>query len=75
VAVTVADEYQHRGAATLLLDQLVRLARRAGVREFVALLLEDNREMLKVLENSRLPLRQSFEGDLRRVVLILEHPT
>jgi len=75
VAVTVADEYQHRGAATLLLDQLVRLARCRGVREFVALVLEDNREMLKVFESSKLPLRQSFEGGVRRLVLSLEATT
>jgi RimJ/RimL family protein N-acetyltransferase len=75
VAVTVADEYQHRGAATLLLDQLVRLARCQGIRELVALVLGDNREMLKVLENSRLPLRQSLEGGVIRLVLSLEAAT
>jgi RimJ/RimL family protein N-acetyltransferase len=75
VAVTVADEYQHRGAATLLLDQLVRLARCQGIRELVALVLEGNREIVKVLENSKLPLRQSLEGGVRRLVLSLEAAT
>lgn len=75
VAVTVADEYQHRGAATLLLHELVRLARCQGVRELVALVLEGNREMLKLLENSRLPLRQSLEGGVIRLVLSLESAT
>jgi RimJ/RimL family protein N-acetyltransferase len=75
VAVTVADEYQHRGAATLLLDQLVRMARRQGVRELVAFVLEHNREIVKVLENSKLPLRQSCEGGVRRLVLNLEAAT
>jgi acetyltransferase len=72
VAFVVADEYQHRGAATLLLTLLVRLARTRGVRELVAHVLEENREMLAVLESSNLPLRQSFENGVRRVVLNLE---
>lgn len=65
----VADEYQHRGAATLLLHHLVDMARRGGVREFVALVLEDNRQMLEVFEHSNLPLRQSFEDGACRVAL------
>ncbi len=72
VAIVVADDYQHRGAATLLLQHLVHLARGLGIRELLALVLDENREMLEVLENSGLPLRQSLEGDIRRVVLSLE---
>lgn len=71
VAFVVADDYQHRGAATLLLRHLVRLALGLGIRELLALVLEDNREMLEVFENSGLPLRQSVEGGIRRVVLSL----
>ena len=72
VAFVVADDYQHRGAATLLLQHLVRLARSLGIRELLALVLEDNREMLEVLENSALPLQQGLEDGVRRVVLSLE---
>jgi len=72
VAFVVADEYQHRGAATLLLRQLVSVARDRGVREFVANVLHDNRDMLEVLENSQLPLRQTTEDGVCRVVLSLE---
>ena len=72
VAFVVVDVYQHRGAASLLLQHLVRLARGLGIRELLALVLEDNREMLEVFENSGLPLRQSFEGGIRRVVLSLK---
>lgn len=66
---TVADEYRNRGAATLLLRELVALARGRGVREFVAQMLEANVEMLRVFQNSKLPLRQRLEHGIRHVVL------
>lgn len=72
LAVTVADEYQQRGAGTLLLGHLIGVARSVGVRELVAHVLDDNREMIEVLENSKLPLRQRFEDGIRRVVLSLD---
>jgi GNAT superfamily N-acetyltransferase len=74
VAFTVADDYQHRGATTLLLRELVAIARERGVRNFVALVLNDNRPMLEIFRRSKLPLRESLvDGDgVRRVVLNLE---
>jgi RimJ/RimL family protein N-acetyltransferase len=72
VAFVVADEYQHRGAGTLLLRELVSVARDLGMREFVATVLDDNRQMLEVLEHSQLPLRQTAEHGVRRVLLSLE---
>ncbi len=72
VAFTVADDYQHRGAATLLLRELVAIARERGVRKFVALVLDDNRQMLEVFRRSKLPLRESFVDGARRVVLNLD---
>lgn len=70
-AITVADDYQNRGAATLLLQQLVRIARGGGVRELVAEILEDNREMLELIRRSKLPCRQTFEDGVCRVVVSL----
>jgi RimJ/RimL family protein N-acetyltransferase len=75
VGFAVADEYQNRGAATLLLHQLIALARGRGVREFVAQVLEDNLEMLAVFQNSKLPLRQRLERGIRHVVLSLDAGT
>ena len=72
VAFTVADDYQHRGAATLLLRELVAIARERGVRKFVALVLDDNRQMLEVFRRSKLPIRESFVDGARRVVLNLD---
>ena len=67
VGFAVADEYRRRGAATLLLQQLVALALGCDVREFVAQMLEDNLDMLRVLQSSGLPLRQRIEQGIRHV--------
>lgn len=75
VAFVVADDYQRRGAATLLLQHLVRVARILGIRELLALVLEDNREMLGVFENSQLPLRQNLKEGVRSIVLSLDTAT
>ena len=74
VAFTVADDFQHRGAATLLLRELVAIARKRGVREFVALVLDDNQQMLEVFRRSKLPLRESFVDGVHHVVLNLDLP-
>jgi RimJ/RimL family protein N-acetyltransferase len=70
-AITVADDYQNRGAGTLLLRRLVHIARAGGVRELVAHVLEDNREMLEVIRSAKLPCRQTSEDGVCRVVVSL----
>ena len=42
VAVTVIDDWQGRGVATALLEQLVQRAREVGIERFLALILADN---------------------------------
>lgn len=49
-AVTVADEYQGRGAGTLLLGLLAGLARARGVSVFRNYVMADNRPMLRLFE-------------------------
>jgi len=70
-AITVADDYQNRGAATLLFEELVRIARGGQLREFVADVLEDNRDMLKLIRSSKLPCRETSEHGVCRIVLSL----
>jgi GNAT superfamily N-acetyltransferase len=52
VAFVVADEYQHHGIATLLLDELARTALERGITAFTASTLAENRTMLAVFFNS-----------------------
>ena len=75
LALTVVDEYQHRGAGTLLLDELVAVARWMGVRELVALVLDENRDMLELLQKLNLPIQQTIEESVHRVVLQLAAST
>jgi RimJ/RimL family protein N-acetyltransferase len=72
VAFIVADEYQHRGAATLLLRHLTPIARTLGIRRFVAFVQHDNRDMLRVFEQTGCPLTQTFENGATRVTLNIE---
>ncbi len=69
VAFMVVDDYQGRGVATLILRELVVIARHRRIRNFVALVLNDNRPMLEVFRRSRLVSRESLDDGVRRVVL------
>ena len=50
-AVVVADDWQGRGVATVLLDRLVERAREEGIDRFTALVLAENAEALRLLEH------------------------
>jgi GNAT superfamily N-acetyltransferase len=52
VAFVVADDYQHHGLASLLLDELARAARARGIDTFVAETLCENKAMLDVFHHS-----------------------
>jgi acetyl coenzyme A synthetase (ADP forming)-like protein len=64
-AFTVADEYQRRGIGTRLLEQLARRAERAGIERFVAVVLPQNRQMIKVFESVGFDItRELAHGEL-----------
>lgn len=67
VAFAVVDEYQGRGAGTLLLEHLGRIARANGVKEFEADVLGDNKRMLEVFAGSGFIVRRSFESGVVHV--------
>ena len=52
----VADHFQHRGAGRRILLALALLARAAGIREWTAEVLAENRPMLSLLKHLGLPL-------------------
>jgi GNAT superfamily N-acetyltransferase len=52
VAFVVADEFQHHGLGTILLEHLAEAALNNGIAAFVAQTLAENRDMLGVFMNS-----------------------
>jgi GNAT superfamily N-acetyltransferase len=52
VAFVVADDYQHHGLGSLLLDELARAARARGIETFLAETLCENKAMLDMFHHS-----------------------
>jgi RimJ/RimL family protein N-acetyltransferase len=71
VAFAVVDQFQGQGIATVLLRHLSSIARKAGLREFVAEVLAENAPMLKVFEKSGLEGTTRRESQAIHVVLRL----
>jgi GNAT superfamily N-acetyltransferase len=64
VAFVVADEYQHHGIGTRLLERLARAARQRGITSFFAETLAENRRMLDVFFHSGYPVTADGDGEL-----------
>jgi acetate---CoA ligase (ADP-forming) len=62
VAFVVADEAQGRGIGTRMLEQLAESAAEAGVGEFVAEVLPENRAMLSVFRDAGFEVGHTSEG-------------
>ncbi|CAM3103787.1 GNAT family N-acetyltransferase [Saccharomonospora xinjiangensis] len=71
VAFVVDHRQQAHGVGTLLLEHLASLARRRGVRRFVAEVLAENTAMLRVFRDIGMPLTANPAGDSYHVVLDL----
>jgi GNAT superfamily N-acetyltransferase len=56
VAFAVVDDYQGQGLGGALMRHLTKIARAAGLKEFVAEVLAENAPMLKVFEKCCLPM-------------------
>jgi GNAT superfamily N-acetyltransferase len=74
VSVAVGDPWQRRGVATTLLEHLVERARAAGITHFVALVMDENTDAIRLFEH-RVPgharPRRSSSGHLE---LLIELP-
>ena len=62
IAFEVADEYQQRGIGSALTEELLALARAAGITEITALVSADNSAALALLRRALDALEISFEG-------------
>jgi len=71
VSFAVIDEYQGRGVGTALMQHIAGIARQAGIKEFTAEVLPDNVPMLKVFEQSGLPIDIHREPEGTHVTLQL----
>jgi GNAT superfamily N-acetyltransferase len=72
VAFVVADEYQHQGVGTLLLERLADAAWRRGIVRFVAETLTENREMLRVFHDVGFPVTVVSESGVTTVRFPIE---
>ena len=73
VAVTVLDDYQHRGLGTLLLEMLADHARGNGITTFVSHILWDNREILDTLAAAGARIEPEEPGVARVAIEIPAH--
>ena len=71
VAFAVADDHQHEGIGTLLLEDLALIAQRAGIAKLVAETLARNDAMLLVFRSVGLVMRSWYESGQVRVELDL----
>jgi GNAT superfamily N-acetyltransferase len=71
VAFAVIDKYQGQGLGTTLMRHLVAIARGAGLKELVADVLPDNRQMLKVFQKCGLAMSTRRESGSVHVTLQL----
>ena len=75
VAFVVADDLQHHGIATLLLELLAEAAWPCGITAFVASTLAENREMLSVFTNSRFEVSTTLDCGVVEVRFSIDPPS
>jgi RimJ/RimL family protein N-acetyltransferase len=61
VAFLVADEFQHHGIATMLLQRLAERARQVGITHLIAEVMGENKAMLGVFHEAGFPTESKFE--------------
>ena len=69
VAFSVADDHQHHGLGMALMHHIAAIAREAGIKEFIAEVLADNRPMLGVFEHSGLDVKMRHENSVVHVTM------
>lgn len=74
IAVTVVDEFQHRGLGTVLFEALAAIARADGVDAFCFVVIPDNRPVRRLLERLDVQLIGS-ESPLEGRLAVADLPT
>ena len=74
VAFLVDDERKGQGVGTLLFRHLAAIARSAGVAQFVAAVLAQNKVMLHLFDRSGLKVTKTRDEDTVRVTIDLRAP-
>lgn len=64
VAFVVHDKWQNQGIGTFLLQQLIRIARRNGIRGFTAEVLSENKPMQAVFAKSNCKVETRYTGNV-----------
>ena len=58
IAMLVRDDFQNQGLGTYMTDRVTQIARSMGVQRFVALIIPENRPVLRIFEKLGLPTHQ-----------------
>jgi L-amino acid N-acyltransferase YncA len=58
IAVTVADEWQHKGLGRKLMEQLIQSARSNGVKRLYSIELSDNAAMRALAEDLKMDVER-----------------
>ncbi len=72
VAFVVHDKWQRKGIGTFMLQQLIRIARRNGIRGFTAEVLAENKGMQAVFAKSNCKISTRFDGRVYSYILDFE---
>jgi acetyl coenzyme A synthetase (ADP forming)-like protein len=62
VALAVADQFQGKGVGTLLLEHLAGIARRQGITQFRAVVMEENSQMIQVFSSIGFRIERSQDS-------------
>lgn len=74
VSLVVQDRYQGRGIGSTLLDHLVQVARRQGIRGFTADVLAENVRMLRFFRAGGFPVETALAGGISHVRIPFHEP-
>ncbi len=72
VSFLVRDDWQNKGLGTMLLEQIIEIAKGKGIEELVAWVSIENTRMMHIFRKCGYPMRFRVEGNLYFVVIDLK---